>query len=758
MLSVCPKLSVLALWVLAGPLVGGGTETLSQARLAAIRAQQPARVETLTRALLSKQTELGLPAQTAFQVLTKGTDGRGQTHVRFQQTYKGVPVWKARAIAHLDAEGNSPEFQTALVKGISLDVSPAKSAGEAKAQVAAALGSRVTRELIPTQASLVVVPAASLKGLDIHRDTQTKRWVMDEALSSPVSLAQDSFVLAYHVKVNFREAEAGHRSLHYLVDAHSGTILQQWDAMRYDAPVGLGHSQYSGDVVLNTKYLNSTDGYVLSDTTRGSQPHPLYPFTGNETFWVNSAETIIDDFYDADNIFGDGANFTYTNLETSTNGQTAGVDAHYGAQVTWDMYKNVFGRDGIDDAGTSVASIVHEGFRWDNASWSTDDFTMYYGDGYSFKTLTCLDVAAHEMSHGVMAFTADLDYSGESGGLNEANSDIMGTMAEFYSKGNGFSTASSTIPSTGGNWTIGEQLSPEPLRYMYNPSLDGGWSYNFWFDGVENDDVHYSSGIANRFFYFLSQGTGASADYQSAYLSKGMAGIGNQKAANIWYTAMKDNVVSTASDYAAVRAATLTSATGLYGAASAEYQAVANAWGAVNVGAAYGAPDRIRVKLPTYAGNLDYFVPSSNASADRYLVLPMGITCQLKASVIGATDPSATWSVGSTGPFYVSAAELLPCSITSGGVITTGSYLNATAWVDQVKVTSVEDPQQFAATLVFQYNLDQDADGITDACDMAVIARNYGATTATGDITGNGRVNDNDVILFNLAFQNAFGK
>src|ERR1043165_8459586 len=111
------------------------------------------------------------------------------------------------------------------------------------------------------------------------------------------------------------------------------------------------------------------------------------------------------------------------------------------------------------------------------------------GDGTTFSPLTAIDVAGHEMTHGVTSRTAGLVYSGESGGLNEATSDIHGTMVEFYSRGG----SGSTIGNTGGTWTIGEQLATNPLRWMYKPSKDGA-SADAWYSGVGNLDVHYSRG------------------------------------------------------------------------------------------------------------------------------------------------------------------------------------------------------------------------------------------------------------------------
>jgi Zn-dependent metalloprotease len=206
---------------------------------------------------------------------------------------------------------------------------------------------------------------------------------------------------------------------------------------------------------------------------------------------------------------------------------------------------------------------------------------MTYGDGDSnTHPLTSLDVAGHEMSHGVTANTAGLDYSGESGGLNEATSDIMGTGVEFYANNS----------TDVGDYLIGEKIDingdGSPLRYMDQPSKDGG-SADYWSSSVGDLDVHYSSGVANHFFYLLSEGSGSKTingvSYDSpTYDGSTVTGIGRAEALQIWYKALTEYFTST-TDYSGARSGTLSAAADLYGSGSTEYNAVAAAWNAVNV-------------------------------------------------------------------------------------------------------------------------------------------------------------------------------
>nr|WP_258023885.1 M4 family metallopeptidase [Streptomyces bambusae] len=345
--------------------------------------------------------------------------------------------------------------------------------------------------------------------------------------------------------------------LHTITDARTGEVLHTYDAIN----TGTGHSQYSGTVGLGTQAGGSQ--FELNDSLRGG--HKTYDLNGA----TNGTGSL---FTDADDTWGDG---------TAANRQTAAVDAHYGAAVTWDFYKNELGRLGIRGDGAAAYSRVHYGNAYVNAFWSDQCFCMTYGDGAgNQKPLTSLDVAGHEMTHGLTASTAGLRYSRESGGLNEATSDILGTSVEFYAAN----------ADDAGDYLIGEKIdirgNGTPLRYMDKPSRDGN-SADYWSRTVGRLDVHYSSGPANHFFYLLSEGSGAKTvngvSYDSpTYDGSTVTGIGRVKAYKIWYKALSVYMTSS-TDYAGARTATLQAAADLYGSGSAEHQAVAAAWTAVNV-------------------------------------------------------------------------------------------------------------------------------------------------------------------------------
>ena len=553
-------LPLLSLALVAGPLAAQMPRFAAEA-VAHLKAQEPARVEAAQAHLRATRAELGLDARHDFQVLRAETDDLGLTHTRFQQTFQGVKVFGGELITHMSAEGGFKAHTRAHATGLSVNVQPGLGATEALAIVHRDLAPKGDYATAPT-AELVILPETELV-----RVAKGPRHVDQEA---PEAFAERvvRHTLAYHVHTELENGADETAHTDYLINAHTGGVIRRWSTLHTTAATGTGKSQYSGTVSLSTNTISG--GYELRDNVRGMQ------FTTRNLNHATSGTGTI--YTDADDTWGDGANYVEGSSTTAANGQTAAVDAHFGSMKTYDMYKNVFGRNGINGAGKATYNRVHYSNSYDNAFWSDSCFCMTYGDGNVFKTLTALDVAGHEMTHGVTANSAGLQYSGESGGLNESMSDIFGTMVEFYVRGGG----TTTIPASGGTWTIGEQLRSTPLRYMYKPSLDGA-SKDAWSSSLGSLDVHYSSGPMNRCFYFLSQGasSNSSSNTYSAYLPGGMTGIGNQAAAKIVYRALTVYMTST-TNYAGAKTACLNAATDLYGSGSTQYTAVVNAFKAIN--------------------------------------------------------------------------------------------------------------------------------------------------------------------------------
>ncbi|ROQ94425.1 Zn-dependent metalloprotease [Streptomyces sp. 2132.2] len=478
--------------------------------------------------------ELGLGPQEKLLVHDVVKDQDGTTHTRYERTYEGLPV-------------------------LGGDLVVSRSAAQKTQSVSKASNAQL--QGVSTEAPADAPAAATVKALDAAKAAGSKADKADSARKI-VWMANGVPTLAYETVVGGLQDDGTPNQLHVITDAKTGATLHQWQGIE----TGVGNTHYSGQVTLGTSQSGST--FTMNDAARGG--HKTYNLnhgtSGTGSLFTQSTDT-----------WGNGAN---------SNAATAGADAAYGAGVTWDFYKNAFGRSGIRGDGVAAYSRVHYGNAYVNAFWDDSCFCMTYGDGTANNDpLTSLDVAGHEMSHGVTAATAGLEYSNESGGLNEATSDIMGTSVEFYANN----------PSDPGDYLIGEKIDINgdgtPLRYMDKPSKDGG-SADAWYSGVGNLDVHYSSGPANHWFYLASEGSGAKVVNGVSYnspTSDGLpvTGIGRDKAQLIWYKALTTKFNST-TNYAGARAGTIAAATELYGAGSAEVKNVTDAWAAVNVGARSG--------------------------------------------------------------------------------------------------------------------------------------------------------------------------
>jgi Zn-dependent metalloprotease len=463
--------------------------------------------------------------------LTRGQDARvtdtildrSGSHVRFDRTYRGLEVVGGDFVVHQDADGRYTSVS----------------------------GKRIAPFTISTRATVAPQRAAVRAATLVHYEaTQSSpRLVVLATGKTPR--------LAWKVNVEGRRADGSPAGKYVFVGARSGRVLASWPSVANDA--GTGSSLTLGTVTIQT--TKTSTGYSMVDATRG----------GNATY--NGPATAAPLFTDGDNVWGNG---------TTSDPASAGVDAHYGIAQTWDYYKTTFGRNGIANDGKGARAFVHDG-AYVNASWSDSCFCMRYGDGDATTyPLVALDVAGHEMSHGVTSRSANLTYRGESGGLNEATSDIFGTNVEW------FTNNTSDVP----DYVIGEEIyraynpATNYIRRMDNPSLDGG-SLSCWSRRAKSVDVHYSSGIANHFFYLLSEGSGAKTLNGIAYNSptcngSTVGGIGRAAAEQIWYKALTAYKTSS-TNYAGARVATINAATALYGATSAQTNAVKAAWSAVSV-------------------------------------------------------------------------------------------------------------------------------------------------------------------------------
>ncbi|GAA4050504.1 M4 family metallopeptidase [Streptomyces shaanxiensis] len=503
-------------------------------------------LENAASVLADRAASLGLTAAQGTTVRDVVVDADGTQHVRYDRTYRHLPVLGGDFVVHLAKDGTYRGASRATEGALSLSsITPKVSAPKAADLAATAL-------------------RAANVGETLKRLTSKPQLVVDALHGTPK--------LAWRTDAVAQDSLGNPVARTVLTDARTGAKIDAWDSI--ETASGDGKSLYGGTVPLETTQSGST--YQLKDATRGGT------YTGDAanktdlcvlTVCLSRAPATV--FTDADNHWGTGA---------ATDRSTVAVDAQYGTDVTWDYYEDVHGRKGIAGDGKGSFNRVHYGNAYNNAFWDDSCFCMTYGDGDGTQLgpLVSLDVAGHEMTHGVTSKTAALTYSGESGGLNEATSDIFGTLVEFHA-GN---------TSDPGDYLIGEKivrsgLGRDALRYMDKPSKDGV-SVDCWSTTTADLDVHYSSGVGNHFAYLLAEGSGAKTVNGVGYNSptcngSSVDGIGRDKLGAIWYRALTVYMTSS-TKYAGARTATLNAARDLYGADSAERSAVAAAWSAVNVG------------------------------------------------------------------------------------------------------------------------------------------------------------------------------
>ncbi|MFF4136642.1 M4 family metallopeptidase [Streptomyces mirabilis] len=601
----------------------------------------PAQHSALLKSAAQKTTTtagtLGLGAKEKLVVKDVVKDQDGTLHTRYERTYAGLPVLGGDVIVHTPP------------------------ASLAAGTVSSTFNNKRTIKVASTTATFTKSAAAS-KALKAAKSLAAEKPTTDSA-RKVIWAGSGTPKLAWETVIGGLQDDGTPSQLHVITDATTGQELYRYQGIK----TGTGNTQYSGTVTLNTTLSGST--YQLYDTTRGG--HKTYSLN-NGTSGTGTLMT------DSDDTWGTGA---------GSNTQTAGADAAYGAQETWDFYKNTFGRSGIKNDGVAAYSRVHYSSAYVNAFWDDSCFCMTYGDGSGgTHALTSLDVAGHEMSHGVTSNTAGLDYSGESGGLNEATSDIFGTGVEFYANNS----------SDVGDYLIGEKIDINgdgtPLRYMDKPSKDGG-SADSWYSGVGNLDVHYSSGPANHMFYLLSEGSGTKVINGVTYNSTtsdgvAVAGIGRAAALQIWYKALTSYMTSS-TDYAGARTAALNAATALYGAGSTQYAGVANAFAGINVGSHVTPPSSgVTVTNPGSqsstvgtAVSLQISASSTNTGSLSYAAtgLPTGLSINSSTGAITGTPTTAgtysttvtvTDSTGATG-----TASFTWTVSTSGGTCTSAQLL-----------------------------------------------------------------------------------
>ncbi|PEB40246.1 M4 family metallopeptidase [Bacillus pseudomycoides] len=509
--------------------------------------------ENVVKDALKEKTEQALsPKQVNgetgvdYKVLQKRGSYDGTTLVRMQQTYEGKEVYGHQLTAHVDKKG--------VIKSVSGDSAQNLKQEDLKKPIN--LSQEEAKQYIYTK-----------YGNDI-------KFISEPEVKEVIFVDENNGQASNAYQVTFAAATPNYVSGTYLVNAHNGDMLknmvQESDLKASEKLVGaLKESRKSNltsltgtgkdDLGISRTFgisKQSNGKYALADYTRGQ---------GIETYDVNYRDITKEESYYP----GTLATSTSTTFK-----DPKVVSAHFLATKVYDFYKDKYKRNSFDNKGQKVVSVVHawdsedtnDPKNWQNALSANNGSMLVYGD----PIVKAFDVAGHEFTHAVTSSESNLEYSGESGAINEALSDIMGTAIEKYINKGKF------------NWTMGEQTG-SVFRDMANPSSvpsstgvpypDDYSEFND-FNGWDNGGVHFNSSIINKVAYLIAKG--------GTHNGVTVKGIGEDKMFDIFHYANTDELNMT-SGFSELRSACLRVAANKYGANSTEVQAVQKAFDAAKI-------------------------------------------------------------------------------------------------------------------------------------------------------------------------------
>lgn len=512
-----------------------------------------------------------------FKLLSVEKDPLGMSHYRFRQTYKALELEGTMFLVHVKSDKIVSVNGTVFNK-IQASSSPSLSESTALNAALDYTHAELYRWQVPQMEQL----------LKIQDKNPGATWYpKGELVLAPVNgePKDGSYKLAYRFDVY---AEKPLSRDYIFVDASSGEVIYTRTRIHHTDKPSTAVTAYSGIKEIVVDSVNATT-YRLREAGRGN---------GIETYNLQQTTNYTNtDFLDTDN-YWDNVN---ANLD-----EYAG-DAHWGAEKTYDFYLTKFSRNSIDGNGFHLLSYVHYDVNYSNAFWDGSEMTYGDGDGGNYSPFTALDVTGHEISHGLTEFTSGLNYSYESGAMNESFSDCMGNSIRQYGK-----------PASPINWLIGDEISSSPFRSMSDPNAYGDpdtYQGNNWATGAgDNGGVHTNSGVMNHWFYLLTEGGAGTNDNGDAYT---VVGLGIDAAAAICFRMNTVYLVPT-SQYADARMYAIQAAIDLFGPCTNEVIQTANAWHAVGVGNAFtpGVTSDFISPLTSFCStpaSVDFSNQSSNA-------------------------------------------------------------------------------------------------------------------------------------------------
>lgn len=464
----------------------------------------------------------------SFRITGISTDRLGITHIRTVQQFRGVDIYGSEATVHLDGARerftgafHRPDRNTKTTPSVSAATAVRKATEDVSAETVYRKLSQKEQEILDYSA-----PSTSLVLYSTGEDKYRLAW-------------------AVTIRPNFIE------EWKYFIDAAGGEIIHKFNSTCSDGAVPAQAYDLNNILQTISVYLESGTYYLINIS---------------EHMFNGATDEGVIMTLDANNTSTTDLDYSYITSSNNAWPVRSAVSAHNHAALAYRYFWNTFGRNSINGRGGDIISLVNvaedDGTSMENAFWNGK--AVFYGNGgTSFYSLAgALDVAAHELGHGVVSNTANLEYYGQSGAINETYADIFGSMVDRD------------------DWRIGEDItktsySPSgALRNMADPHNGGtSLSHPYWqpksvsemYTGSEdNGGVHINSGIGNHAYYL----------YATA--------VTKEKAEQVFYKALTDYLTMT-SKFIDFRIAVVQAATDLYGASSTEVAKAEEAFTAVGI-------------------------------------------------------------------------------------------------------------------------------------------------------------------------------
>ncbi|MCO7223878.1 M4 family metallopeptidase [Pleionea sp. CnH1-48] len=439
-------------WFTAASLAVASISSLFAAEKVNLRQQLTASTQTLQAQSLQPLSDQQLLAHWtqenghSLQAIRTTTDSQGREFKRYRQLFQGVPIWGEQIII---ARTNTQEIHRLSGHVIS-------DLADSLTQLNATFSKKRAVNLARSQ----------------HILSHDEHAAYSNEQSELVIYIDDGGAAQLAWSVNFfAESPNGGEPTRpfFLINARNGQIIKQWEGLAHQDATGPGGNQKTGQYEYGTDFpAMEVDSNCRMNTTNVQTQDMNHSTFGGSVHQFTCPR----------------------NTHKAINGAFAPLnDAHYFGGVVFSLYSDWLNTSPLTQ---QLLLRVHYSNNYENAFWNGSSMT--FGDGQNtFHPLVSLDVVAHEVSHGFTEQNSNLTYSGQSGGINEAFSDIAGEAAEFFMTGQN-------------DFLVGAQIikaANQALRYMHNPPLDGK-SIGHASDYTSGMNVHYSSGVFNKAFYLIA--------------------------------------------------------------------------------------------------------------------------------------------------------------------------------------------------------------------------------------------------------------